>query len=167
MRADITTVSGANDGSGSRIVVRDSSVGHQSHMLGASTVGREDSTTGRCSPLQLMGSIPMIVIEVRGREVLSDIASVQPRRNASDPSSAEVGSRVQGTADHNDHGTVTGGGNFGEAAHDTLLSGGSKRKCWIPAVFWFVLTPTSRGKRLEGQGNRGRRNCTRSCQRSC
>ena len=119
-------------------------MGRRSHASDAPSVGRDNSITGGCSLSQLMGKMPIILIEVRGRDRErgdpSDVANMQPGHNAPGPSSAvEVESAVRDQADRGDQGNVaerqpkapqpiSEGDNISEEARDTVQSGRQKRK---------------------------------------
>ena len=119
-------------------------MGRRSHVSDSPSVGRDDSITSGCCILQLMGLMLMILIEVCGRDRErgdpSDVANVQPGRNAPGPSStAEIESEVRDQADHGDQGKMaerrpkaprplSEDNNIDEEARDTVQSGMSKRK---------------------------------------
>ena len=119
-------------------------MGRRSHASDAPSVGRDNSITGGCSLSQLMGKMPIILIEVRGRDRErgdpSDVANVQPGRNAPGPSStADIESEVRDQVNRGDLGNVaepqqkppqplSEDNGVREEARDTVQSGRPKRK---------------------------------------
>ena len=119
-------------------------MGRRSHASDAPTVGRDDSIAGGCSMSQPLGPMPIILIEVRGRDRErgdpSDVASVQSGHNAPGPSSAaELEPAARDLVDRGDQGKATErqpkvpqrlskGDNIGKEARDTVQSGRPKRK---------------------------------------
>jgi len=135
---DLTTTIGADDGSGSRIVLRDSQRLDPSGTS-TSTPGREDGITCGCILLQLMGPMFTILTALREQEVPSSAPNEQLSHDAPDLH-AETQLEVGNQGEREDHGTVaerpseapkrtSSDNHVGEDTSDTVKSGRSRGEC--------------------------------------